>query len=86
MPQRVQLPYTQGTGEIPLDQALNRVFPGGIPAAMELYTMRISSLLEHILRDIFSSLADLWRNSRFKLLPSSLNSGGERGTASFQGR
>ena len=27
----------QGTSEIPLDQALNRVFPGGIPAAMEQY-------------------------------------------------
>ena len=37
IPQRVQQPYTQGTSEIPLDQALNRVFPGGIPAAMEQY-------------------------------------------------
>ena len=37
MPQGVQLPYTQGTSKIPLDQALNRVFPGGIPAAMEQY-------------------------------------------------
>ena len=37
IPQGVQLPYTQGTSEIPLDQALNRVFPGGIPAAMEQY-------------------------------------------------
>ena len=26
IPQRVQLPYTQGTSDIPLDQALNRVF------------------------------------------------------------
>ena len=33
--QGVQLPYTQGTSDIPLDQALNMVFPGGIPAAME---------------------------------------------------
>ena len=37
IPQGVQLPYTQGTSDIPLDQALNRVFPGGIPAAMEQY-------------------------------------------------
>ena len=37
IPQGVQLPYTQGTIDIPLDQALNRVFPGGIPAAMEQY-------------------------------------------------
>ena len=37
IPQGVQLPYTQGTSEIPLDQARNRVFPGGIPAAMEQY-------------------------------------------------
>ena len=37
MPQGVQLPYTHGTSDIPLDQALNRVFPGGIPAAMEQY-------------------------------------------------
>ena len=37
IPQGVQLPYTQGTSEIPLDQALDRVFPGGIPAAMEQY-------------------------------------------------
>ena len=37
IPQGVQMPYTQGTSEIPLDQALNRVFPGGIPAAMEQY-------------------------------------------------
>ena len=37
IPQGVQLPYTQGTSEIPLDLALNRVFPGGIPAAMEQY-------------------------------------------------
>ena len=31
IPQGVQLPYTQGTNEIPLEQALNRVFPRGIP-------------------------------------------------------
>ena len=31
IPHGVQLPYTQGTSDIPLDQALNRVFPGGIP-------------------------------------------------------
>ena len=37
MPQGVQLPYTQGTSEIPMEQALNRVFPRGIPAAMEQY-------------------------------------------------
>ena len=37
IPQGVRLPYTQGTSDIPLDQALNRVFPGGIPAAMEQY-------------------------------------------------
>ena len=37
IPQGVQLPYTQGTSDIPLDQALNGVFPGGIPAAMEQY-------------------------------------------------
>ena len=37
IPQGVHLPYTQGTSDIPLDQALNRVFPGGIPAAMEQY-------------------------------------------------
>ena len=37
IPQGVQLLYTQGTSDIPLDQALNRVFPGGIPAAMEQY-------------------------------------------------
>ena len=37
MEQGVQLPYTQGTSEIPLDQALNRVFPGGIRAAMKQY-------------------------------------------------
>ena len=36
-PQRVQLPYNQGTSDIPLEQALNRVFPGGVPAAMEQY-------------------------------------------------
>ena len=35
IPQGVQLPYTQGTNEIPMEQALNRVFPRGIPAAME---------------------------------------------------
>ena len=37
IPQGVQLPYTQGTSEIPMEQALNRVFPRGIPAAMEQY-------------------------------------------------
>ena len=37
IPQGVQLPYTQGTNEIPMEQALNRVFPRGIPAAMEQY-------------------------------------------------
>ena len=38
IPQGVQLPYTQGTSDTPLlDQALNRVFPGGIPTAMEQY-------------------------------------------------
>ena len=37
IPQGVQLPYTQGTSEIPMEQALNRVFPMGIPAAMERY-------------------------------------------------
>ena len=37
IPQGVQLPYTQGTNEIPLEQALNRVFPRGIPAVMEQF-------------------------------------------------
>ena len=37
IPQGVQLPYTQGSNEIPMEQALNRVFPRGIPAAMEQY-------------------------------------------------
>ena len=37
IPQGVHLPYTQGTSEIPMEQALNRVFPRGIPAAMEQY-------------------------------------------------
>ena len=37
IPQGVQLPYTQGTNEIPMEQALNRVFPRGIPAVMEQF-------------------------------------------------
>ena len=37
IPQGVQLPYTQGTNDIPMEQALNRVFPRGIPAVMEQY-------------------------------------------------
>ena len=37
MPQGVQLPYTQGTNKIPMEQALNRVFPRGIPAVMEQF-------------------------------------------------
>ena len=37
IPQGVQLPYTQGTNEIPMEQALNRVFPRGIPAVMEKF-------------------------------------------------
>ena len=40
--------------------------------------MRISSLLEIILKGIFSSPADRWRNSRFKWLPFFLNLSGER--------
>ena len=35
--QGVQLPYTQGTNDIPMEQALNRVFPRGIPAVMEQF-------------------------------------------------
>ena len=31
IPQGVQLPYTQGTNEIPMEQALNRVFSKGHP-------------------------------------------------------
>ena len=31
IPQGVQLPYTQGTNEIPMEQALNRVFQGASP-------------------------------------------------------
>ena len=37
IPQGVQLPYTQGTNDIPMEQALNRVFPRGILAVMEQY-------------------------------------------------
>ena len=37
IPQGVQLPYTQGTNDIPMEQALNRVFPRGIPAVMEQF-------------------------------------------------
>ena len=37
IPQGVQLPYTQGTNDIPMEQALNRVFPRGIPAIMEQF-------------------------------------------------
>ena len=37
IPQGVQLPYTQGTNKIPMEQALNRVFPRGIPAVMEQF-------------------------------------------------
>ena len=37
IPQGLQLPYTQETSEIPMEQALDRVFPRGIPAAMEQY-------------------------------------------------
>ena len=37
IPQGVQLPYTQGTNEIPMEQALNRVFPRGIPTFMEQF-------------------------------------------------
>ena len=37
IPQGVQLPYTQGTNEIPMEQALNRVFSRGIPAVMEKF-------------------------------------------------
>ena len=37
IPQGVQLPYTQGTNEIPMEQALNRVFPRGIAAVMEQF-------------------------------------------------
>ena len=33
IPQGVQLPYTQGTNNIPMEQALNRVFPRGIQVA-----------------------------------------------------
>ena len=37
IPQGVQLPYTQGTNGIPMEQALNRVFPRDIPAVMEKF-------------------------------------------------
>ena len=37
IPQGLQLPYTQGTNEIPMEQALNRVFPRGIPTVMEQF-------------------------------------------------
>ena len=37
IPQGVQLPYTQGSNEIPMEQALNRVFPRGIPTVMEQF-------------------------------------------------
>ena len=37
IPQGVQLPYTQGTNDIPMEQVLNRVFPRGILAVMEQF-------------------------------------------------
>ena len=41
IPQGVQLPYTQGTSKIPLDQALNRVFQRGFPAAREQFLLQL---------------------------------------------
>ena len=70
----------------------SRIWTGGLPGCLTsqriynpIYLMtRISSLLESTHRDICSSHAVLWRNSRCKWLPSSLTSNWERGMATSQ--